>query len=356
MYDSRMFQFKQHVSDFIVSELIHVVPGATGTVLLVHIEKRNQTTMEILDHLTHTTGIPRWSIGIGGLKDKYGITRQWISIYKKTLAIYGGMSAVLWSLERICRVLEYGRSDHMLSRWDHRGNRFTITLRYDAISQTITSHTEKILQQIKTYGFPNRYGEQRFGQTGKNHEIWRDILRNGHTMGDRHEDKFKIQAYVSSLFNDYIEEKMKIWLLDGDILIDGSYYYLYRDSQTLQFDYRGLVAQHKHQPFFWPRTGVETTLSDPERLLSWPMIGHNLLVCPMGTAASKAEIQRLKSHEVSFADLVRFIPSQTFGVRRPLWCMPSHFSRSRSWKQLVLQVDLPPGSYASVLVDQLKME
>jgi tRNA pseudouridine13 synthase len=80
-----LYQFKQQPEDFIVEEILPVLPSGKGEVFFVYFEKRNLTTMEVLEHLQRQLSLTREDLGIAGLKDKAGITRQRISIFHSAL-------------------------------------------------------------------------------------------------------------------------------------------------------------------------------------------------------------------------------------------------------------------------------
>jgi tRNA pseudouridine13 synthase len=80
-----LYRFKQHPEDFIVEELLPSLPTGQGDVFYVYFEKRNLTTMDILTHLQRQLFLSREEMGIAGLKDKAGITRQWITIFHSGL-------------------------------------------------------------------------------------------------------------------------------------------------------------------------------------------------------------------------------------------------------------------------------
>jgi tRNA(Glu) U13 pseudouridine synthase TruD len=51
-----------------------------GDFFYVYFEKSGINTMEVVMELCHELGLLRKELGIAGLKDKDGITAQWISI------------------------------------------------------------------------------------------------------------------------------------------------------------------------------------------------------------------------------------------------------------------------------------
>ena len=80
-----LYQFKQQLKDFIVEEILPELPNGEGEVFYVFFEKENLTTMEVVAFLGQELSLSREEIGIAGLKDKVGITRQWITLYKSVV-------------------------------------------------------------------------------------------------------------------------------------------------------------------------------------------------------------------------------------------------------------------------------
>lgn len=81
-----LFQIKSKPEDFVVEEILwEWVPSWKWDFLYIFFEKENLTTMDIVDDLTRNFHLQRDELGIAWLKDKAWITRQWISISKRSL-------------------------------------------------------------------------------------------------------------------------------------------------------------------------------------------------------------------------------------------------------------------------------
>jgi tRNA(Glu) U13 pseudouridine synthase TruD len=65
-----LYQFKQQVEDFMVSELLPEYPNGAGDVFYVFFEKKNLTTMEVIEYVGKVLHLSREDLGIAGLKDK----------------------------------------------------------------------------------------------------------------------------------------------------------------------------------------------------------------------------------------------------------------------------------------------
>lgn len=99
------FTFKHQPSDFVVNEVLPFKLNGNGDFFYVFFEKERLNTMDILMRICQTTGLKREQIGIAGLKDKEGITKQWLSISRKHLKICGGVSEFSQLLREKVKIL-----------------------------------------------------------------------------------------------------------------------------------------------------------------------------------------------------------------------------------------------------------
>ncbi|NLC27166.1 MAG: tRNA pseudouridine(13) synthase TruD, partial [Campylobacteraceae bacterium] len=74
--------FTKNSSDFIVSELPLYEFSGTGEHLVLHVRKKDLTTWQMLQDLSKFSGARVRDFGYAGLKDKDGMTTQYISIHK----------------------------------------------------------------------------------------------------------------------------------------------------------------------------------------------------------------------------------------------------------------------------------
>ena len=109
-----LYQFKQQARDFIVEEVLPELPTGKGEVLYIFFEKENLTTMEVVEFIGQEFSLSREEIGIAGLKDKAGITRQWITFYKSVIDRVGGELAFLDILSQKVKILKSTWGEHFL--------------------------------------------------------------------------------------------------------------------------------------------------------------------------------------------------------------------------------------------------
>lgn len=151
---------KQQPEDFYVEELWSEPFSGSGEHVLLWLEKNGQNTEYVARQLARVAGVRDMDIGYSGLKDRWAVTRQWFSVY------LGNKSEPDWqgiSLEGV-RILAITRHHKKLRRGEHRGNLFRLRVR--ALQQA--EGIDSTLSQIKQHGFPNYFGEQRFGREGQN--------------------------------------------------------------------------------------------------------------------------------------------------------------------------------------------
>ena len=123
------FIFKEQIEDFIVEEVLEEVPYGDGESYYIFFEKRGINTMEVVEHLIQNLPLKREDIGIAGLKDKAGITRQRLSIYKKKIKQCWGIDQISHFLKQKVRLFSSNWHTEPLAVGKNKGNLFEIRLR-----------------------------------------------------------------------------------------------------------------------------------------------------------------------------------------------------------------------------------
>jgi len=121
---------------------------------LFRLTKREWDTFDLLDLLSRRLGVKRADIRLGGYKDRHGDTSQ-------LLCVRSGGRSLAELEERNFSLRFLGYSSQPLSAQSVRGNHFRITLR-DMREGELRACLEAC-EQVRRWGFPNYYGEQRFG-------------------------------------------------------------------------------------------------------------------------------------------------------------------------------------------------
>lgn len=161
---------RQRPEDFLVEEIPLYDPCGEGEHIYMLVEKREMSTLQLVQIVASHFGVRRDAVGYAGLKDKHAITRQVISVHvpgKKPEdfpSFTHPKIGVVWT----------DLHTNKLRRGHLRGNRFSIRVR--GVPATAALNTERVLRSLATHGVPNRLGEQRFGHYQNNHLIGRAII------------------------------------------------------------------------------------------------------------------------------------------------------------------------------------
>lgn len=365
-----LFQIKSKPKDFIVEEILwEWIPLWKWDFLYVFFEKENLTTMDVMDDLTKNFHLQRDEIGIAWLKDKAWITRQWISISKRSLSKIWWEENFLQTLWKKVRILEKSYNESWLKVAGNQWNKFEIRLcaRQD-ISEEIKRQVENNVQKIIEKWFPNCFWMQRFGKWKKNFYEAKDRLRE---LAIEYNEKWKLkegdlpyhlrfllQAYPSMYFNEYVLNRWEKWLflLQWDILVDrfNSNWVktaVYDAQGVYEFDYQKLKKEKSDLNFFEPNISDKWGDFDMnKRFSTWPMLWWNLLLPIEWTKARVRDNQLLELAE--FDEWMQQVCKiyNLWWVRRVLFVKVKDLKFEWNIDDIKLQFFLPTGSYATTLV------
>ena len=206
--------FKAEPDDFVVNEFCAEPFSGEGEHIILKIEKRGLNTEDVIRSLSRLTNKPSKLISYAGLKDKYAVTTQWLSLHAPGEEIVGvhELSAPGWS------VLECTRHHKKLRPGFLTANRFVIRLREVSDAKDLLARCE----QIKHSGVPNYFGEQRFGREGANLERAEELLVQGRKVKDRFLQGLYYSAARSWLYNLILAKRVNelTWntALPGDVM------------------------------------------------------------------------------------------------------------------------------------------
>ncbi len=315
------YQFKKNPKDFVVEEVLHENPLWEGKFIYVFIEKKRKTTFDIVFYLAWELGVSKNEIGIAGLKDKYWITRQWISVHNKHLKSKQKEKQIEKILSKKVKVLDVTYGKQNLQIKDNWWNKFKITFRrlFEYDTKTLNA-TRKALERIRKKWFANYFGKQRFGDKNNNWKVWRDVLlgkinKSKLSKTSKKEIKFKIQAYASFLFNSYLsfrEDRHKVHKeIEWDILKDG--------------------------------------------IPTWPVFGYDLELPEW--KAYKLEEKTLNKNWLDWTILDKFKQYEIYWLRRKVFVHSENleYELDSKWN-LYASFFLPSGSYASSFFYELEKQ
>ncbi len=375
-----LFQFKSKPEDFIVKEELWFKPSGKGDVFFVNFQKTEENTMDIIQHLCYGLRLERKELGIAGLKDKNGITEQWISIYKKILNRIGWEQKFLEVLWQKTTILNTIRHDEPLAVWKNAWNYFKIKLQAKSqISDELKEKIENNIKKIQKNWFPNCFGKQRFGKGYRNFYRSKEIFEQEKTSPlqrgtegvqnkkDDFEIRFKLQAYASMYFNEYAinrRRKGQIFLW-WDIMVNnnsafGTKVWIYNEWKIVLFNYEKCKKEFEWKNFVQPYYISWETIDlkdNNERTPTWPMLWFNMLTPPLDSKSYFRDLELLKETDYENLWINTAKKYNIYGFRRPLWTIPKNLKYSREenkkdkFKQdLIISFSLLTGSYATIFL------
>lgn len=269
------------------------VAPVSGPYSLAVLKKKGVSTHEALQPIRRKFRLKKDDIGYAGLKDKFAVTSQYITIRGKIEDFKTDKTELSF----------VGYTDKMMQVGGLEGNKFVITLhRCNAVN------AEKVISELKARGMPNYFGMQRFGKYADNHIIGRLILKGGYKdalelINKRNKKilKFYIHAYQSHIFNKVLDT---------------------------------YISMHT-EPFFG----------------KFPIVGYN---SKLSGHAGKMTRKLLSSDGLSTNDFaIRELNLRCDGSVREAFIKIKEINYNIKADALVLSFTLPKGSYATVLIREV---
>lgn len=191
---------KANPEDFVVIEDLGYRPDGEGEQVLVRIRKNGCNTRFVAEALAKFAKIHPRDVSFAGMKDRHAVTEQWFC-----LRVPGKETPdfTAFQLEG-CEVLESARHRRKLRTGALQGNAFTLILRQISDRHSV----EQRLQQIAQGGFPNYFGEQRFGHANNNLIMAQRWAADEIRVRERNKRSFLLSAARSALFNQVVSERL----------------------------------------------------------------------------------------------------------------------------------------------------
>lgn len=317
-------RIRSRPEDFRVDEIALYPAAGEGGHTFVRVEKIARTTEEVARALARAAGVAPRDVGYAGRKDRVAVTTQWFSV--PGLDPEAALEIPLLG----ARVLEAARHPHKLRTGHLRGNRFRILVRdvAPAAAAAGAARAEELLRR----GLPNRFGEQRFGRDAANAELGRRILRGEPGPRDRRAARFLLSALQAEVFNAVLAARGDAYdrVETGDVAV------VHASGGLFVVDDAAREA---------PRAAAF------EISATGPIFGTRVIE-PGGEVALR-ERAALASHGVPAEGLRAPRGVRLRGARRPLRVRPEGLGLEPTAEGLCVSVTLPPGSYATVLLEQL---
>ena len=214
------FKFIQTPADFIVDEIPNREFKGRGNYIILHVQKVEMTTWDMIAVFSEFLDIPAQKIGYAGLKDKHATTTQYISFevkYEKSIRKFKHSQI---------KILKITKDTHSIRMGDLFGNRFSINL--FEVDNIQAGQIEKIAKKIAKSGMANYFGYQRFGRDADSINQAKEMIKGDLFINDAKLKKFLISVYQSFYFNEWLKNRVllskeknngKFLLLNGEVYI-----------------------------------------------------------------------------------------------------------------------------------------
>ncbi len=165
-------KIKVRPEDFVVEELINVSITKSGPYTVLKLKKRYWNTLDVIDYVARRLRVSKRLFSRAGLKDRYSLSTQYLSFK-------GNMKHTI--KEKNFTVTPIGNAKKPITPLCLTGNRFSLTLRNlkpKEIENIFENH-----HQIKIFGVPNYFDEQRFGSARHRKGVFAKELMLKHYKG-----------------------------------------------------------------------------------------------------------------------------------------------------------------------------
>ncbi|MEX2542538.1 MAG: tRNA pseudouridine(13) synthase TruD [Trueperaceae bacterium] len=198
--------------DFEVREIPAYQLEGSGSHAYALVRKRGLTTRDLVLAL-QGQGLGEKEIGVAGLKDKYAVTEQWLSVPQAS-------SQALDALERLpgVDIVERSRHRNKLGIGHLKGNRFTIRIRDTEAGAA--ARARAVLSELERRGLPNYFGPQRFGRFGRNAVDGLRVLQGDRMPGGHRLKRFFLSALQSLVFNRVVALRIERGLFETVVVGD----------------------------------------------------------------------------------------------------------------------------------------
>ena len=323
---------KQFPEDFTVEELPAYEPSGDGEHLFLWIEKRGISAEQLSRHLARVLGISTNEIGVAGLKDRQAVTRQYLSVPARVASRVGEIET------DAIHVLHDRLHGNKLRTGHLQGNRFSILVRN--VSPNAHPQASAIAERVLAFGFPNYYGQQRFGFDGETAQTGFELLLGRKTARDLPGSRRKfllrlcLSAAQSVMFNHALCKRLTDHLLHrvlpGDVMhvVASGGKFVAEDVETEQ---RRFEAH--------------------ETAITGPLFGSKMKQ-PTGEPAER-ETQLLREFELNAKAFDRY-RRLTSGTRRPYVIWVDDLVIESDSDGLRFRFTLPSGVYATTLLREFR--
>lgn len=347
-------RIKARPEDFVVEELpAYEADGTPDRHLMLTLTKRELNTADALREVARQLEVDVRDLGSAGLKDREAITTQTISV-----PVEGGERLADFEHPNIT-LGEPRPHSGKLRRGHLHGNRFTLVVRDLAVDpQEAAARVQAKLAVLEArHGFDNVYGPQRFGFEGRNLDKGMAIIEQGRRVrpGD-----LMLSAAQSGMFNLWVLMRraagLDRTLIAGDMVkkTDTGGMFTADDPATEQprLDAGEIVITG---PMFGgrmrgPRAGSESEAFEDEVLARAGLTRAQLSKLGRKAPGTRRELQ-ISAKNVTVAPAPA-VDATREGADSGAGADPTEHAGGLS-PGLQVSFELPPGSYATVLLAEL---
>ncbi|WP_297444760.1 tRNA pseudouridine(13) synthase TruD [Desulfurobacterium sp.] len=376
---------KKIPEDFVVEEVPALKVVSEGAFDVFILKKRNVSTLEAVRIISKLLKFSLKSIGFAGLKDKYAVTTQYITvpsgkITEEKLSFYndGRWRVGKRQSNSSFEIKFIGKSKKPLTIGNIYGNKFTIKIRN--FEKSMREKFYRNLQTVKLYGFPNYFGEQRFGSVKSRDDfVLRYILKGdfvkalkvyflGKEKIDMLTDWQNIYKVLKPTLEEYEKDLLRgllkglpaekaFRILPKNIRVMFNFaFQSYLFNRILgeyilnKYSYRQVPFINNWKLYFY----LEVPDFEYFKNLQIPYTGKNLP--PEDSLLKKVMKKVFKEEKVTpsvFDMEIAGMKVMTDGQRKAV-VIPENFKIvSKTKKDVTIQFILPPGSYATILLRAL---
>ncbi len=341
--------FTKNSSDFVVSEIPLYPFSGEGEHLVLHVRKKDLTTWDMIQYISEVSGCKVRDFGYAGLKDKEGMTTQYISLHKSFEPKLENFSH-----DKI-KILDKTYHNNKIRTGHLKGNRFFVRLK--KVGPIDARKLQDGLKKLGKEGFPNFFGYQRFGIDGDNYSKGKAILEGTRKERNPKMKEFFINAYQSHLFNLWLSKRIEISRLVEDFELKD----VMRLLELTKEEASGLKKQsqffkllHGDVLHHYPAGKAFVCEDDEAELPRFIDKGISIAGWLFGGKNIRAEAKAGEVEEKIFQEALPFLDKLN-GSRRFAWSfledVEGVYKEEEAWFEM--HFSLPKGSYATVIIEEL---
>ena len=316
-------KIKMKPCDFKVYENLKYSFAGVGEHYVYKVRKTGENTQFVANELARFANTNPKNIGFAGLKDRHAVTEQWFSIYVPKNREFS-LDKFQKSYTNI-QIIEKNKHNKKIKKGDVSYNTFNIKIRNISNLDDVV----KKINFVKTSGFPNYFGPQRFGKDNAN-------IQSALELNQRRVSKNLKSIYLSAIrsyfFNEILSERIHRNIHRTEL--DGDFYLKAKDFEDNQFmlDY---LQDTQDKSFFL--TGSLLGDNRPEKINDIGLLENGII------SKNRDLFNIIKCNRMQLS-------------QRLLIIKPMNLSYYIDLDSICIKFDLPSGVYATSLMRELFKE